>query len=86
MSHNGDLIVGLVMKDEADSGVPHLLELQIHQPLLGAGVVPHGHVGIAVGVGWRRTHLNVGHTAVALELVVGVTKGKGVLVSTHIEK
>ena len=71
------------MEDEADSGVPNLLQLQVHQALLGAGVVPHGHVRIAVGVGWRRTHLNVGHATVALELVVGVTRGKDVLLIGH---
>ena len=68
LSHRLSLfLVRPVMKDEGDGRVPHTLEDHIVQPLLVSAVVPLGQISIAVTALWRAFHLNVVHTATALE-------------------
>ena len=60
-------LVRPVMKDEGDGRVPHTLEDHIVQPLLVSAVVPLGQISVAVTALQRAFHLNVVHTATALE-------------------
>ena len=63
-----------MVEHKADAKVPDLLELEVHEPLGGGGVVPLGHVVVAVGVGRGRAHLYVVDASRALELVMRVTE------------
>ena len=72
--HHFDLIVRLVVEHEGDPGVPDLFQLQVHETLLWAGVEPLGQVWVAVRVLGRGSHLDVIHTPLALDLVVGVAE------------
>ena len=68
LSHCPSLfLVRPVMKDEGDGRVPHTLEDHIVQPLLVSAVVPLGQISVAVAALRRAFHLNVVHTATALE-------------------
>jgi 5-carboxymethyl-2-hydroxymuconate isomerase len=62
------------MKDKSDPSVPDLFELVVHYSLLAAGVVPLGHVRVAVGAlrGWF--YLDVGHAAATLEFIMGIAE------------
>ena len=56
-----------VVEDEADAGLPALLEGDVGQPLLGRAVVPQREVRVAVGVVGRRPRLHTVHAPPALE-------------------
>ena len=51
--------MGLVVEDEGEAGIPDLLQLVVDQSLLAAGMIPQGHVRVAVRVLWRRFHLDI---------------------------
>ena len=56
-----------VVEDEADAGLPALLQGDVGEPLLGRAVVPLRQVRVAVGVVGRRPGLHPVHAPPALE-------------------
>ena len=67
LSDGLDLLVRPVVEDEADAGLPALLQGDVGEPLLGRAVVPLRQVRVAVGVVGRRPGLHSVHAPPALE-------------------
>ena len=56
-----------VVEDEADAGLPALLQGDVGETLFHRAVVPLGHVRVAVGVFGRRPRLYPVHASTALQ-------------------
>ena len=56
-----------VVEDEADAGLPALLQGDVGETLFHRAVVPLGQVRVAVGVFGRRPRLNPVHAPAALK-------------------
>ena len=62
-----DLLVRPVVEDEADAGLPALLQGDVGETLFHRAVVPLGQVRVAVGVVGRRPRLYPVHAPAALQ-------------------